>query len=166
MKNVLVIGYGNRLRSDDAVGLFAVREVQNKVTRPGVEFLELPQLQPDLAERVASSDLTIFIDAATDGMGGEINFEPLLPARVALHESHNLDPESLLRIAKNIYGKAPTALLATIAGECFGLGSSLTPEVETSMRGVAQRVAQIVEEFMDEDSIAEFESHEEAARVL
>ncbi len=150
MRNVLVIGWGNSLRSDDCVGLYAVRELQKMLQQPNVEFVECPQLQPELAERISHSDLAVFIDAATDGIGGEINYEPVRPARTSAILSHGSDPGTLLGAAKELYGHAPTALLATVSGECFGYGTKLSPEVEVSMKGVTQRVSEIIEEFLNE----------------
>lgn len=150
MRNVLVIGWGNSLRSDDCVGIYAVRELKKKVQRANVEFVEVPQLQPELAERISHSDLAVFIDAATQGISGEINYEPLMPAPKRAAISHGSDPETLLGAAKELFGHAPTALLATVSGECFGYGTKLSPEVEVSMKGVTERVSEIIEEFLNE----------------
>jgi hydrogenase maturation protease len=150
MKQVLVIGYGNSLRSDDCVGLYAVRELQKTLNRPNVEFLELAQLQPELAETLSRKDLAVFIDAAMHGISGETNYEPLRPAAKPQGLSHSTDPSTLLGVAKELYGHAPEALLATVAGECFGFGTKLSPEVDVSMRGMAARVGRLIEEFLDE----------------
>jgi hydrogenase maturation protease len=150
MKQVLVVGYGNTLRSDDGVGLYAVREIQRTVTKSNVEFMEVVQLYPELAETLSRKDLAIFIDAAMHGISGETHYETILPASKAPGLSHATDPESLLFAAKELYGRAPQALLATVAGECFGLGTTLSPEVEVSMKGLAVRVGQYIDEFLDE----------------
>ncbi len=154
MRNVLVIGYGNSLRSDDCVGIYAVRELKKSLERPGVEFVEVPQLQPELAERVAKSDLAVFLDAATDGISGEINYENVVESSSAEVMSHGSDPATLLATARVLYGKAPTALLATVAGECFGYGTKLSPEVEVSMKGMTKRVSEIIEDFLEEEVAA------------
>jgi hydrogenase maturation protease len=49
MNQVLVLGYGNTLRRDDAVGPLAAEAVAGW-GRPGVLALALPQLLPELAE--------------------------------------------------------------------------------------------------------------------
>jgi hydrogenase maturation protease len=149
-KRVLVIGYGNSLRSDDCVGLYAVRELRKRVTLPNVELLELPQLQIELAAQLAETDLVVFIDAATDGISGEINYEPVWPGEKSTAMSHTIDPSTLLHVAEELCGKFPIAVLATVAGECFGYGTKLSPEVETSMLDVAKRVEDIIAEFLEE----------------
>jgi hydrogenase maturation protease len=52
MGEVLVIGYGNTLRRDDAVGPLSAEEV-SRWGRPGVVPLDLAQLLPELAERLS-----------------------------------------------------------------------------------------------------------------
>lgn len=148
MKNVLVVGYGNSLRSDDGLGLYAVREIQKKIARPEIEFIEVAQLQPELAETISKKDFVIFIDAVMHGISGETHYELVFPSAKAPGMSHATDPETLLFAAKELYGNAPKALLATVAGECFGFGTKLSPEVEIATRGLATRVTQLIEEFI------------------
>ncbi len=66
----LVIGYGNTLRSDDAVGPTAVEEL-DRLHLPGVHTLSYPLLTPEAAEPVSRAREVIFIDAAT-GNGHDV----------------------------------------------------------------------------------------------
>ena len=62
LKTILVIGYGNDLRSDDAVG----QKVANAIAAwklPQVTSLCVHQLTPELASFLATAELAIFIDA-------------------------------------------------------------------------------------------------------
>jgi hydrogenase maturation protease len=153
-KRILVIGYGNSLRSDDCVGLYAVRELRKRLSRPEVELLDVPQLQMELAAQVAASDLVVFIDAASNGISGEINYEPLRPGDKSTAMSHTIGPTVLLGVAEELYGKTPAALLVTVAGKCFGYGTKLTSEVEASMMGVVKQVEDVIEEFLAEKAVA------------
>jgi Ni,Fe-hydrogenase maturation factor len=60
--------------------------------------------------------------------------------------SHHVDPAVLVATAKQLYGKAPDAISATVTGECFGFGRELTPEVETAMHGVVQHLKEVISE--------------------
>src|SRR5262245_1795360 len=60
--SVVVIGYGNDLRGDDAVGLRAAQAVA-AWDMPGVCGLAVHQLTPELAEILAGAALAIFVDA-------------------------------------------------------------------------------------------------------
>jgi Ni,Fe-hydrogenase maturation factor len=60
--STLVIGCGNDLRGDDALGPLAATAVA-AWDMPGVQALAVHQLMPELAEALAEADLAIFVDA-------------------------------------------------------------------------------------------------------
>src|ERR1043165_3956952 len=59
---LLVIGYGNELRGDDAAGPEVARSIA-ELQLPGVEVLVRPILTPELADNVAQAATVIFVDA-------------------------------------------------------------------------------------------------------
>jgi hydrogenase maturation protease len=59
---VLIIGYGNSLRSDDAAGI-KVAETIATWQLPHVRSLAVHQLTPELAAELAAVELVIFVDA-------------------------------------------------------------------------------------------------------
>ncbi len=146
MANILVIGYGNPLRSDDSFGLQAVEQLKKDVNVKGVEFVECQQLTPELAEKVAKSDLVLFVDADTDGVAGSIHCRQIVPRREAGPGMvHHLDPCALLGVSENLYHKVPEAMLVTVTGECFGYGKQLTFEVQRALPGVVQHMKEMIE---------------------
>src|SRR5579884_2097858 len=72
MPHPLVIGYGNPLREDDAVGLRAAELVDSGAYR-------CHQLTPELASVVADASMVIFLDAARCEKPGEIRFSAVHP---------------------------------------------------------------------------------------
>ena len=67
MPSIVVIGYGNPLRGDDAIGwkaAEALRDVYEDDT--AVEVFASHQLNPEMAESVAEAGMVIFIDAVAD----------------------------------------------------------------------------------------------------
>jgi hydrogenase maturation protease len=113
---VLVIGYGNPLRGDDAAGLVAAARLGG---------LAVHQLTPELAERIAQADQVVFLDADANLAPGEIVVSPVEPAPGPL--DHYATPAGLLSLARAVYGAAPPAWLIGIGGEDFGLKEGLTP---------------------------------------
>ena len=66
MPGTLIIGYGNLLRGDDAVGCRAAYELEQLFRDdPDVEVIASQQLTPEMADDVAGSDFVLFLDAAT-----------------------------------------------------------------------------------------------------
>ena len=92
----LVIGYGNTLRSDDAVGPTAVEEL-DRLHLPGVHTLSYPLLTPEAAEPVSRAREVIFIDAAT-GNGHDVQLRVLKPAHSSQVMAHAARPETISRI--------------------------------------------------------------------
>ncbi len=66
MTETLIIGYGNLLRGDDAVGCHAAHELeQHYRDDPEVEVIATQQLTPEMAEDVSRCGLVLFLDASS-----------------------------------------------------------------------------------------------------
>ncbi len=146
MPRVVVIGYGNPLRTDDAIGWRAAGELSTELAGSEVEIVACHQLTPEMAESIAQAKLVIFIDACTDGSPGRISKTAVEPAAFTPDMmSHHLDPPSLLACAKELYGRAPKAVVICVTGECFGFGRELTPTVEQVFPGVLEIARHLIE---------------------
>ncbi len=148
MSKVLVIGFGNPLRSDDSFGLRAVDKLKEEVKEHDVEFIECQQLTPELAEKVSQAELVLFVDADMDGVAGSIHCRQIAPPRGKQPEAivHHLDPCALLGLANTLYKKVPEAMLLTVTGECFGYGTQLSFEVSKALPGVVHHMKELIEE--------------------
>ncbi|MEB3281982.1 MAG: hydrogenase maturation protease [Lyngbya sp.] len=137
-KTVLVLGYGNPIRSDDGIGQIVAREVENW-NIPNVKCLALHQLLPEVAESLSQVDLAIFVDASITGETVELL--PLKPLETTeLNWGHHLNPQSLLTLAKTLYHKTPEAWLISVPGVDFELGEILS---ETAKQGVIMALEKI-----------------------
>ncbi len=147
MPKVMLIGYGNPLRTDDAIGWRAAGELASQVNDKDVEIVACHQLNPEMAEAVSQTKLAIFIDACTDGTPGRVSRREIQPAAFSPElMSHHLDPESLLACAKELYGHAPKAAVICVTGECFGYGRELTATVERVLPGVIELARGLINE--------------------
>ena len=146
MAKVLVIGFGNPLRSDDSFGIQAVEALKHAVSGRDVEFIECQQLTPELAERVARSELALFVDADMDGVAGTFRSRRVLPSNRPSREIlvHHLDPSTLLGLSERIFHRVPEAMLMTVTGECFGYGSQLSAEVAKALPGVVEHLRELI----------------------
>jgi hydrogenase maturation protease len=122
---VLVIGYGNPLRGDDGFGFRAAERI------PGA--LAVHQLTPELMEPISRADRVLFLDAAAEGVPGEVRRRPVHPAPDARSFTHHSTPESLLAGALALYGRAPDAILLTVTGADFSLSETLSPPVQAAL---------------------------------
>lgn len=125
----LIIGYGNRLRGDDAVGVLAAERLHETSPDPGLEIHAVHQLTPELAEPISRADRVIFVDACVQGARGEISLRSIRSAALPNAAfSHHATPQGLLATARTLYGRAPDACLISVAGSDFSF--SLEPSLE------------------------------------
>jgi hydrogenase maturation protease len=143
---LLIIGYGNPLRGDDAFGFRAAEELQALfIDNREVVVLPVHQLTPELAADIARAGEVIFIDASAEGECGKFSSRPVQPAEETSPAiSHYSTPEGLLASALALYGRVPPAVLYSVRGESFEYGAGLTPAVDQALiRAVAEVKAEI-----------------------
>jgi hydrogenase maturation protease len=128
MAALLVIGYGNPLRSDDGVGWRAAERLRGGEA----EVVTVQQLTPELMEPISHARRIVFIDAGVEGRPGEIR-RRVVAADGGGGFTHHGSPEALLAGARALYGSAPEAVLYTITGVSFEFGERLSPEVEAAL---------------------------------
>ena len=138
----LIIGYGNPLRQDDGLGWRAAELVQE--SGASAEVIVCHQLTPELALRLESAPVAIFLDAAIDQAPGEIRFRHVTPAS-GWSSAHHMTPDHLLGLAEEL--RQPAGAATLITGGAFQTDASeqLTPGAELCARRMARHVLQILE---------------------
>jgi hydrogenase maturation protease len=125
---ILLLGYGNELRGDDAVGPRVAMWVK-EWTLPGLTAQALPQLTPELAAAIAQSQHVIFVDAtATLSDHNPVQVTAIGPAESDDWEAHACTPQALLTLTQALYRHCPSAWLITIPARQFDFGMPLSPE--------------------------------------
>lgn len=144
---VLVIGYGNPNRGDDAIGQAVVSQLR-VLKMPTVEAHSATQLTPELAGKLATADFAIFVDACKLNEVNTVRIKPLYaygsePAGSAVPAfGHSCDPCSLLALASSAYGHCPKAWWVEVPASDFAVGQPLSGLAE---RGVGQALEAIAE---------------------
>jgi Ni,Fe-hydrogenase maturation factor len=64
---------------------------------------------------------------------GEVRCEGITPSAGSNPLAHSLSPQALLLLAEQLYGRAPKAVVLSIAGERFGMGEGLSPVVRRAL---------------------------------
>lgn len=121
---LLVIGWGNPARGDDALGPLFVEQLAARVPDAPVTWLTDYQLQVEHALDLAGCRQVLFVDASLVG-AAPYHVEPVQPARDASFTTHALSPAAVLRVAQDIGVAVPPARLLAIRGDCFELGAPL-----------------------------------------
>jgi hydrogenase maturation protease len=126
---ILVLGYGNTLRSDDGVG-YRVAAAVHSWHLPDVEGYPCHQLTPDLAAEIAPRQRVIFVDArvADAGDAGQIQWQLVQPvaATDAPISTHAATPAALMALARSLYHSQAIAHQLTIPAVNFAFGETLS----------------------------------------
>jgi hydrogenase maturation protease len=157
MPRVLIVAYGNSMRSDDGVAWRAADELERTFSgskiASEVEILRLHQLVPELAEAVSHAEAVIFLDAVSSGAGtepGELRCEETSPPASRTSFSHQLSPSVLLALSQQLFGASPRAYAVTLAGESFDHGESLSPAIEAAIPKLVARTEALVRQLLSE----------------
>jgi hydrogenase maturation protease len=139
----IVIGYGNELRGDDAIGQQVAKAIKFWCLS-SVKSIAVHQLTPELAEPLAKAELAIFVDACINSHSHEIQVQSLLPSNFNTINAHICDPRSLLALSQVLYGSSPPAWLVTVPGINFELSDRISPTAEKGIAGALVKIIQIL----------------------
>lgn len=126
---LLVFGYGNPSRGDDAIApqLLARLEARQPVD---AELITDFQLQVEHALDLVGRELVLFIDASV-AAPAPYAFTRLTPQQDASYTSHEMSPAAVLHVYQEIRGsEPPPCFLLAVRGEFFDLGAPLSEAAE------------------------------------
>jgi hydrogenase maturation protease len=129
---ILVLGYGNPGRQDDGLGP-AVAAAVEQMRWQNVTAYDNYQLNIEDAAEVAQHDVVWFVDAARTGPE-PFYISNVVPASGIEFTSHNVRPEVVLAIARQYYGRSPTAFLLGVRGYAFEFVEELTTGAADNLR--------------------------------
>ena len=114
---VLIYGYGNPGRLDDGLGP-ALAEMVKKSEPEGIAFDSDYQLTIEDADEIAKYDVVVFADA--DVAGPEpFHFTRITPAANISFSTHSIRADSLISLARQIYGQEVEGYYLGIRGYEF-----------------------------------------------
>lgn len=125
---LLVFGWGNPSRGDDAIGPLLVERLQQHAWATGaagrLECLTDFQLQVEHALDLAGRERVLFVDAAQN-LDQPFAVRGLRPSRGRGISSHALSPEAVLQVYEDLHAESPPpAVLLAIRARAFGLGEA------------------------------------------
>ena len=122
---VLIFGWGNPSRGDDALGPLLVERIE-ALRLPGVECLTDFQLQVEHALDLENRARILFVDASLDATA-PFAASALEPARDASFTTHAMTPEAVMQVYVELHdADPPPCTLLAIRGERFELGEPLS----------------------------------------
>lgn len=127
---LLILGWGNLSRGDDALGPLFIAALREQLPPPlqhQVEFLEDYQLQIEHALDLVGRQNVLLVDASLS-CPAPFQVTELKAAQDASLGSHALSPQALLQVYQDMQGEPPPpCTLLAIRGERFELGEGPSP---------------------------------------
>lgn len=133
VKPVLLFGYGNLSRGDDALGPLLLEYVENRCDLSEVEIQSDFQLQIEHALDLENRSLVLFVDASIT-CNTAFDFTLLEPAKDKSYTTHAMSPAAVLDVYQSIKKQTPPpCFLLSIKAERFELGEGLTTGAENNL---------------------------------
>jgi hydrogenase maturation protease len=139
MSKLLLFGYGNPGRGDDALGPELIVRIA-QMDFAGVECQNDMQLQVEHVIDLAGCERVLFIDADMS-CAEPFEFSGIDAVRDDSYTSHAMSPSALLHAYRQVYRKdAPQAFLLRIRGYGFELGDGLSDEASANLERATKKV--------------------------
>jgi hydrogenase maturation protease len=150
VSRVLVLGWGNPSRGDDALGPELVRRLEAlaeaRTQWREHAFLTDFQLHPEHALDLAQRDLVLFADASIEA-GAPFSLLPLAPAQDRSFTSHAMSPSAVLAVFHRMFErKPPDAYLLAIRGEAFELGEPMSASAGRHLEAALELAVRVLDE--------------------
>lgn len=150
MKKHLIIGYGSKLRGDDALGPCIVESLWDEADLDGknIQTMSLPQLDIALATILSEADTAIFVDARDDESESLVEVQQIVPLPgpvVFSHTSHTMGVPLLLRIALDWYGAAPECYAVMPKGFDYSIGESISEQAQLAARCAREKIVELLD---------------------
>ena len=130
---VLVFGWGNPSRGDDALGPLFVDAIE-AMKLPGVECLTDFQLQVEHALDLKGRQRVLFVDASANA-AAPFTIERIEPARDSSFTTHAVSPQAILQVFREVEAEPPPPCwLLAIRGEGWELGTPTSAAARENLR--------------------------------
>ena len=151
-KEILIIGVGNDIRGDDAMGLIVARNLRERALQ-GVRVIEEKGDGGMLMELWEGAQCVIVVDAiASEGIPGEIihidAIKKPLPQKFFRYSTHAFSLAEAVELARTL-GRLPSQLFVYgIEGSSFAIGTGLSLLVQSKMPELVKRIEKDVRELL------------------
>ena len=131
-KKTLLIGIGNYGRADDALGWKFLDEFS--ALEDLYDFEYRYQLQIEDAELVSKYEKVIFVDASHQQLEKGFSFYSCLPAPTSAFTTHQLNPETVLWLAGELFDDSPKGYVMAIGGIQWKLHYGLSNQAKRNFK--------------------------------
>ncbi len=143
---VLVLGLGNDILTDDAIGILAAREVRRRVAPlPAVDVRETMEMGLALLDFIVGYETLILIDAIQTGRAAPGHIHEITPQQLSSlpgRMPHFLGVAETLQLGQQLGLAMPSRLkiFAVEVADPFTLGTKMTEELQQALPIAVEKV--------------------------
>ncbi len=149
LPSLLVIGYGNPTRGDDAIGS-QVTNLLKELELQNVEVCAVEQLMPELSPKLAAVDYAIFVHGCCLMERENVKVSTLEACGWETAGSsvpgwgNSYHPCSLLALTHSFYGHHPQSWLVKVAAQDFVSGHHLSHRANQSIENALEQILALI----------------------
>lgn len=142
----ILLACGNTLRGDDGIALYLAHQLHGTICDAPTAIVCSHQWLPEQAEDLSRAQLAVFIDASVAVPPGEILVQPVHEdVDAAGVSTHAVTPGTLVRLAKEVFGKVPERVyLVTIGGKSFEHRSEFSEPVRKAIPAALHQIRELL----------------------
>ncbi len=147
---LLLLGLGNDILTDDAVGLHVVRRLQSRLAgQPGIDFRETTEMGLALLDFITGYPVVVIVDSIQTGRqppGFLHELEAAELTQLTGRTPHFLGVSETLALGRQWGLPMPdrVRIFAIEVEDPFTLGTALGPPLEAALPGIVERIAAVV----------------------
>ena len=143
-KPILIFGYGNLSRGDDALGPLLLEHVEQHGDLSQIEILCDFQLQIEHALDLQNRALVLFVDASV-ACDQAYSFTKLSANKDKSYTTHAMSPSAVLDVYQSIKHQAPPpCFLLSIKAEKLELGEGLSNAAQQHLHATCRFITQLL----------------------
>lgn len=146
-ENILVYGYGNPGRQDDALGIMLAGEIEKWKVEQSLDSLEVDmnyQLNIEDAEKISNFHTVIFVDASVNEMD-HFKMQKVIPDMKTDFSMHAVTPSFVTGLCQRIYGKLPDVYQLEIRGYSWEFMQTVTKKALNNLQQATDYVMDYLE---------------------
>lgn len=148
-KRVLIYGYGNPGRQDDALGNEMVDKIQNWIDKHELTCMTTDsnyQLNIEDAEKISNWEIVVFVDASKEDIH-EYKLYEIEPEDTKVEFTmHSISPAYVLHLSKKLFNKEPQTFILGIKGYEWefkeGLSDNASLNLEQAFQFLTRQLAE------------------------
>jgi hydrogenase maturation protease len=146
IKPILIFGYGNLSRGDDALGPLLLEYIESHCDLSNIELLTDFQLQIEHALDLEHRSLVLFVDASVACIN-TFDFSQLSAAKDKSYTTHAMSPAAVLAVYVSIKKQTPPpCFLLCIKAESMELGEGLSSAAENNLQQACLFIKQLLQQ--------------------